>query len=78
VGANRAALAAASLAAEEGMMRDELPLLTFRDAATFDSWLTDQPEDAGGAWLRFAKKGAPEQTISKCPTRSTAPSLMVG
>jgi hypothetical protein len=40
-------------------------LLTFRDAATFDSWLTDQPEDAGGAWLRFAKKGAPEQTISK-------------
>jgi uncharacterized protein YdeI (YjbR/CyaY-like superfamily) len=47
------------------MMRDELPLLTFPDATTFDSWLTDQPDDAAGAWLRFAKKGAPEQTISK-------------
>jgi hypothetical protein len=75
VGANRAALAAASPAAEEGMMRDELPLLTFRDAATFDSWLTDQPEDAGGAWLRFAKKGA--QTISKSDAIDCA-LLMVG
>ena len=46
-------------------MRDELPLLTFSDAAAFESWLTAQPDDAVGAWLRFAKKGAPEQTISK-------------
>lgn len=46
-------------------MRDELPLLTFSDAAAFEAWLTAQPDDAAGAWLRFAKKGAPEQTISK-------------
>ena len=48
-----------------GMMHDELPLLTFPDATAFESWLTDQPDDAVGAWLRFAKKGAPEQTLSK-------------
>jgi uncharacterized protein YdeI (YjbR/CyaY-like superfamily) len=47
------------------MMHDELPLLTFPDATAFESWLTDQPDDAVGAWLRFAKKGAPEQTLSK-------------
>jgi uncharacterized protein YdeI (YjbR/CyaY-like superfamily) len=46
------------------MMR-ELPLLTFSHATEFESWLADRPDDAVGAWLRFAKKGAPEQTISK-------------
>lgn len=47
------------------MIRDELPLLTFSDATAFESWLADQPDDAVGAWLRFAKKGAPEPTVSK-------------
>jgi uncharacterized protein YdeI (YjbR/CyaY-like superfamily) len=46
-------------------MATELLLLTFRDANAFESWLAAQPEGAGGAWLRFAKKGAPEPTISK-------------
>ena len=46
-------------------MRDELSLLTFGDAAAFESWLTAQPDDAVGAWLRFAKKGAPEPTLRK-------------
>jgi hypothetical protein len=39
------------------MMRHELPLLTFSDATAFESWLAAQPDDAVGAWLRFAKKG---------------------
>ena len=43
----------------------DLPLLTFRDAQAFDAWLAQQPPDAPGAWLRFAKNGAPEQTIGK-------------
>ena len=43
----------------------ERPLLTFSDAAEFESWLADQPDDAAGAWLRFARKGAPERTLSK-------------
>lgn len=46
-------------------MAADLPLLTFADAAAFEAWLADQPADAPGAWLRFAKKGAPEATISK-------------
>jgi uncharacterized protein YdeI (YjbR/CyaY-like superfamily) len=47
------------------MASDELPLLTFPDASAFEAWLAAQPENAPGAWLRFAKKGAPEATISK-------------
>ena len=47
------------------MASDELPLLTFPDASAFEAWLVAQPENAPGAWLRFAKKGAPEATISK-------------
>jgi uncharacterized protein YdeI (YjbR/CyaY-like superfamily) len=47
------------------MASDELPLLTLPDASTFEAWLTAQPENAPGAWLRFAKRGAPEATLSK-------------
>ena len=46
-------------------MAVELPLLTFADIAAFEAWLAAQPDDAPGAWLRFAKKGAPEATIDK-------------
>ena len=46
-------------------MVDELPLLTFSDAAAFEAWLADQPDNSAGAWLRFAKKDAPAQTLSK-------------
>ncbi|GGF39525.1 hypothetical protein GCM10011611_52430 [Aliidongia dinghuensis] len=42
-----------------------LPLLTFPDARAFQAWLAAQPDDASGAWLQFAKQGAPEATISK-------------
>ncbi|HEY2048544.1 MAG TPA: YdeI/OmpD-associated family protein [Caulobacteraceae bacterium] len=47
------------------MPSQELPLLTFRDADAFESWLADQPEPAAGAWLTFGKPGAPETTLSK-------------
>jgi uncharacterized protein YdeI (YjbR/CyaY-like superfamily) len=47
------------------MASDELPLLTFPDASAFEAWLAAQPENAPGAWLRFAQKGAREATISK-------------
>jgi uncharacterized protein YdeI (YjbR/CyaY-like superfamily) len=43
----------------------DLPLLTFRDAASFEAWLGEQPEKAVGAWVKFAKVGAPETTIAK-------------
>lgn len=47
------------------MPQPELPLLTFADAAAFERWLEEHGESAPGAWLRFAKQGAPETTISK-------------
>jgi uncharacterized protein YdeI (YjbR/CyaY-like superfamily) len=47
------------------MPDDDLPLLTFADAASFEAWLERYADSAPGAWLRFAKKNAPEATISK-------------
>jgi uncharacterized protein YdeI (YjbR/CyaY-like superfamily) len=47
------------------MPRDDLPLLTFVDAESLRRWLEQQGETSPGAWLRFAKHGAPEKTLSK-------------
>jgi uncharacterized protein YdeI (YjbR/CyaY-like superfamily) len=47
------------------MVTDHIPLLTFPDVLTFQSWLAAQPGDSPGAWLRFAKQSAPESTITK-------------
>lgn len=43
----------------------DLPLLTFPDAAAFSAWLEANGGTSPGAWLRFAKRGAPEATVSK-------------
>ena len=42
-----------------------LPILTFRDAKSFEQWLEQQPADAGGAWIKFAKKAAETISLSK-------------
>ncbi len=47
------------------MPRDDLPLLTFVDADSLLQWLDEQGETSPGAWLRFAKQGAPEPTVRK-------------
>ena len=47
------------------MPKDDLPLLTFADAASLERWLDEQGEASSGAWLRFAKRGAPESTVSR-------------
>ena len=46
-------------------MRAGLPVLAFADACAFDSWLESHGALAPGLWLRFAKKGAPERTLTK-------------
>jgi uncharacterized protein YdeI (YjbR/CyaY-like superfamily) len=43
----------------------DLPLLTFPDAEAFEAWLANQAETSAGAWLKFAKAGASERTLSK-------------
>ena len=50
----------------------ELPLLTFPTPEDFAAWLAGQPDDAPGAWVRFAKHGAPEPTLSKTDAIDTA------
>jgi len=40
-------------------------LLTFPDAAAFSRWLEANGQTSPGAWLRFAKRGAAETTLSK-------------
>ncbi len=47
------------------MTSDDLPLLVFCDAEAFEAWLAGQPPGAAGAWLKFAKAGAMEATLSK-------------
>lgn len=41
------------------------PLLAFADANAFEAWLADHADTSAGAWLKFAKAGAPEPTLSK-------------
>ena len=47
------------------MAQDDLPLLTFADLALMERWLDEHGETSPGAWLRFAKQGATEVTVSK-------------
>lgn len=46
------------------MARDDLPVLTFPSAAAWAEWLAGQHDAAPGAWLKIAKRGAAEQTVS--------------
>ena len=47
------------------MASDKLPLLIFHNPAAFKQWLAAQPLNSQGAWLKFAKKGATEATLTK-------------
>ena len=47
------------------MPEDDLPLLTVADTESLERWLDEQGEASPGVWLRFAKQGAPESTVSK-------------
>ena len=47
------------------MLSDKLPLLSFSSPSAFKRWLAAQPGNSQGAWLKFARKGAAEATISK-------------
>ena len=42
----------------------ELPVLLCADAAAWERWLEEHHAAAPGVWLRLAKKGAPEPTVS--------------
>lgn len=46
-------------------LRSGLPILLFETGAVLREWLAQQDDDASGAWLRFAKKGADFTSLSK-------------
>ena len=46
-------------------LRAGIPILLFETSSDFLDWLAQQPKDATGAWLRFAKKGAEFSTLTK-------------
>jgi uncharacterized protein YdeI (YjbR/CyaY-like superfamily) len=50
---------------QDTMPKDELPLLIFFTTTAFKQWLAAQPDNSPGAWLKFAKKGASQKTITK-------------
>jgi uncharacterized protein YdeI (YjbR/CyaY-like superfamily) len=42
-----------------------LPVLAFADVAELERWLGSQPGDAPGVWVKFARKGALNTTLTK-------------
>jgi uncharacterized protein YdeI (YjbR/CyaY-like superfamily) len=50
---------------EQDETRAGLPILAFADARAFDAWLESQGATAPGLWLKLAKKGSPEPTLTK-------------
>lgn len=53
-------------------MRGNLPILLFASQTAFGEWLAEQDDDAPGAWLRFAKKGASVTSLTKAEAIDTA------
>jgi uncharacterized protein YdeI (YjbR/CyaY-like superfamily) len=45
------------------MPADELPILTFDDAAAWEDWLAAEHDRAAGVWLRIAKKDTGIATV---------------
>ena len=45
-------------------MGDELPILLFATPADFEAWLEENHGESGGIWLKIAKKGSGETSIS--------------
>lgn len=44
--------------------RGGLPILLFEDGAALEQWLEAQPAEHPGIWLKFAKKGSGERSVS--------------
>src|SRR4051794_15460376 len=45
-------------------MGNELPILLFADADELEAWLEENHRSSQGVWLKIAKKGAPEPSVT--------------
>jgi len=43
----------------------DLPVLPFKSARAWETWLAKQPPGAAGVWVKFAKKGNATPSVSK-------------
>ena len=50
----------------------ELPVVAFKSQQAWDSWLTSQPADSNGLWLKLAKKSSGIASVSKPEAIDTA------
>ncbi|HVO54510.1 MAG TPA: YdeI/OmpD-associated family protein [Solirubrobacterales bacterium] len=46
------------------MANDDLPIVLFAGPAEFERWLEGEGGDSSGAWLKIAKKGAREPSVT--------------
>ena len=45
--------------------RSGLPIVSFTDQTALEKWLSAQPSDSNGAWIRFPKKGSSVASVTK-------------
>jgi len=50
----------------------DLPVVAFESQQAWDSWLTSQPADSNGLWLKLAKKSSGIASVSKPEAIDTA------
>jgi uncharacterized protein YdeI (YjbR/CyaY-like superfamily) len=43
---------------------DKLPIILFETQQDWEAWLSEQPAEAGGAWLKIAKKATGASSVS--------------
>src|SRR6267143_2913981 len=55
-----------------GKARRDLPVLAFKSRQAWDAWLTSQPADSKGLWLKLAKKSSGIASVSKPDAIDTA------
>ena len=50
----------------------DLPVIAFKSQQAWDAWLTSQPADSRGLWLKLAKKSSGIASVSKAEAIDTA------
>src|SRR6266481_4564332 len=55
-----------------GKARRDLPVIAFKSQQAWDAWLTSQPADSKGLWLKLAKKSSGISSVSRPEAIDTA------
>src|ERR1700716_4741046 len=55
-----------------GKAKRDLPIIAFKSQQAWDAWLTSQPAQSNGLWLKLAKKSSGIASVSKPEAIDTA------